>query len=282
MPIKIAVAIPKGGVGKTTTAVNLAASLVEYNRKVLLVDLDAAGACSSSLGIDVETIENDILDLLSFSKPMEKVVHKTSIEGLDLIPQKSLDYEEEFRLSNITKNVLLLRNLLSQSILKYDYFVIDCPPYLRGFTTSALAAADSIILPVKVGGFSLKALSKMFRHIDWIKTRYNGNLTIQGILPTMVERRSRIWQISERRLFRAYGNNMFYTTIPKSTAFAESAFMGKTIGQFDSGSKGANAYRLLAREVIARNKTCPAIEEINKYVEKNIDNTGSTPAVDGF
>lgn len=278
MPTKIAVAIPKGGVGKTTTAVNLAASLVEYNRKVLLVDLDSAGGCSSSLGIDLESIESDVLSLLSFSKPIDKVICKSTIEGVDLIPQKSLDYEEEFRLSNLTKNVLLLRNILDQAILKYDYFIIDCPPHLRGFTTSALAAADSVILPVKIGGFSMKVLSKVFRHIEWIRSRYNSHLSIQGILPTMVERRSRIWQISEKRLFSVYGNHMLYSTIPKSTNFAEAAFMGKTITQLYKDSKGANAYRLLAREIIVRNKTCPVIEEVNKDVEQNDTEPGTTTA----
>lgn len=271
MSKKIAIAIPKGGVGKTTTAVNLAASLATLEKKTLLIDFDPAGACALSLNLKKNETKGGVIDILSFTRSVRAVIHKTSLEYLDIIPANVVDYEDEEKINRLTSNHFLFRNIMKQEILLYDYILIDCPPYLKGMTNLVLAAADSVIIPVKSAFYSIDALKKLVDHMQWVKRNYNPGLKIEGILNTMVEIRTKAANLAERRIFKLIGSHVFNTSIPKTTKLVESTFYGKPIITFDADSAGSQAYLKLAEEVIVRNKVCPVIELENKYHLRKLD-----------
>ncbi len=259
----IAVAVPKGGVGKTTTAVNLAASLAVAEKRTLLIDVDPYGACSISLGFTPDKIHGDIFSVFSFAKSFSQVIHKTQLKYLDLIPSNVSSIQAEDRISRLISNKLLLKNILFQEALSYDFIIIDCPPYLNGMTANTLAAANSLIIPVKSGSFSINALQKMFNHLEWVKENLNSHLDVEGILLTMYEANTRMWSLTERELAGNFAKYVFNTVIPKSSAITESTFYGKPAILFNARSKGSIAYLKLADEIIIKNKTCPVIELLN-------------------
>ncbi|MFO7445266.1 MAG: ParA family protein [Ignavibacteriaceae bacterium] len=249
----IAVAVPKGGVGKTTTAVNLAASFAIAEKKTLLIDFDPAGACAISLGYDNGQIKADIFDVFSFSKSISQVIYKTDLENLDFIPTKIENVMAEERMGRITGNSLLFKHILEQLVLtSYDFVIIDCPPYLKGLTTIAMMASDSVIIPVKAGQFSISSLKKMMDYMLHLRTM-NDKLKVEGILFTMYEPRTNAWVITERELRRDYAGYIFNTTIPKSTSLTESEFYGKPAVLVKAKTRGALAYLSLADEILNKN-----------------------------
>ena len=270
MPKIISIAIPKGGVGKTSTAVNLAASLAALEKRTLLIDIDPAGACSISLNMNPENTNGGSFDLISYTHSLEQVIHKTPLEGLDFIPANVNTFEDEEKINRLTTNIMLLRNILEQQILSYDYIIIDCPPYFAGMTNLGLAASNSVLIPVRSANFSIKALQKMVHHIGWLKKNYNSHLKIEGILHTMYESRTKASIITEMKLHEIIGKYVFNTKIPKTTTIGESTFYGKPVVLFNASSVGASSYIQLANEIVVRARECPVIEMVKQANLKKI------------
>ena len=248
----IAVALPKGGVGKTTTAVNLAASLAVAEQRTLLIDMDSFGASGLSLGFTEDRIKAGIFEVFNFITGLHSAVHRTELAFLDFVPANVQSLQSEERLMRLADNRSILKNALRGLAQQYDYVILDCPPVLRGMSTNALTASDSVLLPVKSGHFSLDAVDKLFKYVDWMRDVANKSLEIEGILLTMHEPHTRVTDITVRELQSKYRSHMFQSIIPKNTILGEASFYGKPAVLYDVNSRGAVAYLALAREIIAR------------------------------
>jgi chromosome partitioning protein len=265
----IAIAVPKGGAGKTTTAVNLAASFAVAERKTLLIDFDPSGACSTYLGFESDKIEGDIFDVFAFTKHISKVIQKTELAHLDFIPINVSSIQKEERLSRLTNNIYLFNNILSsEELLSYEHIIIDCPPYIKGLTTIAMTAADSVLIPVKAGQFSITALKKMFSHIKWVKDNLNNKLKVEGILFTMFEANTKAWNMTSRELFMNFEEYILKTVIPKNIARTESEFFGKPAILFNATAKGSVAYLELAQEILSNENGSKDTLTVQPFAEK--------------
>ena len=251
----IAVALPKGGVGKTTTAVNLAASLAVAEQRTLLVDLDSFGASGLSLGFTAGRIRAGLYEVFNFITSLPNAIHTTDLEFLEVIPANVNTHQRDERLARMAENRSILKNALRPVLGQYDYVILDCPPTLRGLTTNALTAADAVLIPVKSGHFSLDAVDKMFKYLEWIRDVANKTLAIEGILVTMHEPNTRVSDITLRELQLKYRKSMFQIYIPKNTVLSEASFFGTPAILYKVNSRGAAAYMSLAREIIARKTT---------------------------
>jgi chromosome partitioning protein len=245
----IAVAIPKGGVGKTTTAVNLAASLAFTEHRTLLIDMDTSGAAGLSLGFTEANTRAGVYEIFNFISGLNTAIHKTEIPNLQVVPANVHTLLREERLMKLADNRLILKNYLRAVERDYDYIIIDSPPFLRGLTTNALTAANSVLVPVKPGHFALDAVDKFFKYVDWVREVANKMIEIEGILITSEEPNTKTSEITRRELHAKYRKHLFETTIPKSAALAEACFYGKPGLLYDINSPGAIAYLKLAREI---------------------------------
>jgi chromosome partitioning protein len=249
----IAVALPKGGVGKTTTAVNLAASLAVAEQRTLLIDMDTFGASGLALGFTQGTIKAGLFEVFNFVSSLANAIHKTEIPYLHVVPANVQSIQMEDRMLRLADNRSILRNALRSVAQEYDYVILDCPPFLRGMSTNALTAADSVLIPVKPGHFALDAVDKLFKYLEWIRDVANRSIDVEGILLTMYEPNTRVTDITIRELHAKYRKYLFETTIPKNTILSEASFYGKPAILYDVSSRGSAAYLTLAREIIARN-----------------------------
>ncbi len=246
----ISVVIPKGGVGKTITAINLAYALAKNKKRTLLIDVDSSGQCASALGFSEQNIKGDLLDVLSFNKSFKSVIHKTENPNLDFIPMRKLSYNDEKRLANLSSRESLLSDLMGSEVYGYNYVIFDCPPTLIGTTTNVLIASDSVIIPVKPAKFSLNEVERIMEHITYIREHYNEKLEIEGILITMYEYNTKVAFRIKKELMLRYPNFMFKTSIPKNIQVSESTFLGKPVIAVNPTAKASIAYMNLAQEIM--------------------------------
>jgi len=246
----IAVALPKGGVGKTTTAVNIATAFAQSDKKTLLIDMDPSGACASSLGFNRDKVKYDIFNVLQYTCSLSKAIHQTEYSSLDFIPVKQLSYIEEIRLGKILTNEQLLGNILKPEAFSYDYVVIDCPPYMVGTTNAALMAADSVIIPITPGLYALEAIKRILERLKTIRKNYNRNLRVEGILLTIYEYNTKVSFATKKELFKSYPNLIFSTSIPKNATVGEASLHKKPVIVYDPSAKASKAYLNLSREII--------------------------------
>jgi len=246
----IAVALPKGGVGKTTTAVNIAIAFALSEKRTLLIDMDPSGACASSFGLSRDDVKNDIFKVLQFSSTFQRAIHKTEYPFLDFVPVQQLSYVDEIRLGKILTNEQLLGNILRPEAFSYDYVIIDCPPYLVGTTNAALMAADSVIIPITPGQYALDAVKKILDRLKTIKKNYNRKLKVEGILLTIYEYNTKVSFATKKELFKSYPNLIFNTSIPKNTTVGEASIHKKPVIVYDPTAKASKAYINLSKEII--------------------------------
>ncbi len=250
----ISIAVGKGGVGKTTTAANLAACFAVAEKKTLLIDFDPSGSCSDCFGFSYERPVNGIFKVLSFTRTIKQVVQKTDLAYLDFIPSDINSPETEDRLLKITNNSYLFKNILgSYELCDYEYIIIDCPPSLKGLTTIALNSSSSVLIPVRAGQYSILALRKMFDYYYWIKKRNNPDLRIEGILRTMYESDTIAWILTDKELNDNFKDHLLQTVIPKNITLTESEFYKRPAVLFNLKSKGSQAYLRLAEEIFSKN-----------------------------
>lgn len=248
----VAVANQKGGVGKTTTSINLSAALAEYGRRVLLVDFDPQGALSVGLGINPLGLDRTVLDLLLGQARLDDVLLKTSIPGLDLLPSNIDLSGAELALANEVAREQTLARVLADAVPDYDFIIIDCQPSLGLLTVNALTAADSVLIPLQCEYFALRGVGLLSDIIAKVRDRLNPRLQIEGIVGTMHDPRTTHSREVLERIESAFGEKVFRTTIGRTVKFPDASVAGQPITAFAASSTGAQAYRQLAREVLSR------------------------------
>jgi len=248
----IAITNQKGGVGKTTTAINLAASLAEANQKILLLDFDPQGNATSGFGIELDEAENTIYNVLTDECSMDEAILVDVIDNLDLIPSDmNLAAADIEFVSQEDKN-LILKNLLTPYKNKYDYIIIDCPPSLGTITVNALTAANSVIIPIQCEYYALEGLNQVLNTISIVQQGLNKDLVVEGIVFTMYDGRNKLSQQVVETVKENYNGNIYETLIPRNVRLAEAPSHGLPITLYESSSTGADSYRKLAAEVMSK------------------------------
>lgn len=250
----IALANQKGGVGKTTTAINLAASLATLEKKVLVVDADPQANASSGLGIDIRNIECSIYECLINKVPAKQAVHSTSVKGLDIIPSHIDLVGAEIEMLDMPNREKIMREALSTIKDEYDYILIDSSPSLGLITVNSLTASDSVIIPVQCEYFALEGISKLLNTIKIIKSNLNPKLDIEGFLLTMFNSRLRLSNQVYNEVKKHFRELVFETVIQRNIRLGEAPSMGLPVIMYDAESTGAKNYLALAQEIINRNE----------------------------
>lgn len=249
----IAMCNQKGGVGKTTTTVNLAAALAEYGRKVLIVDFDPQGAASAGLGINAHELDETIYQHLVSARPdVREIIHPTEVPGLDVVPANIDLSAAEVQLVGEVAREHALTRVLAPVLDEYDAIVIDCQPSLGLLAVNALTAAHGVIVPLEAEFFALRGVALLVETIQKVTDRLNPRLQLDGILATMVDMRTLHAREVVERVRETFGDKLFTTMISRTVKFPDATISGEPITTYAPGHPGAEAYRRLAREVVAR------------------------------
>ena len=249
----IAIANQKGGVGKTTTAINLSACLAESGKKVLTIDTDPQGNTTSGLGVDKDELENTVYELMLDECTIKESLVKTEFENLDLIPSNVNLAGAEIELLGINEKEYILKNAVDYIKDDYDFVIIDCPPSLNMLTVNALTTANTVLVPIQCEYYALEGLSQLLHTISLVKERLNENLQIEGVVFTMYDARTNLSLQVVENVKNNLDTTIYKTIIPRSVRLAEAPSHGLPINKYDSRSTGAESYRMLAKEVIDRN-----------------------------
>lgn len=248
----IAVANQKGGVGKTTTTINLSACLAEQGQKVLVIDVDPQGNTTSGLGIDKNNTENTVYELMLGEALIDDCIYKSVMDDLDVIPSNVNLAGAEIDLIDIDDREYILKKIVNSLKEKYDFILLDCPPSLSMLTVNAMTAANTVLVPIQCEYYALEGLSQLIRTINLVKQKLNPELEIEGVVFTMYDARTNLSLQVVENVKANLKQTVYKTIIPRNIRLAEAPSHGLPINLYDSKSAGAESYRLLAEEVIHR------------------------------
>ena len=248
----IAIANQKGGVGKTTTSINLSSCLADLGKKVLLVDIDPQGNATSGVGIIKQNLENTVYELFLDECTISECLTKSVVDNLNVLPSNVNLSGAEIDLIGVENREYILKNVLDQIKDLYDYIIIDCPPSLNILTVNAMTAADSVIVPIQCEYYALEGLSQLIHTINLIQDRLNNDLEIDGIVFTMYDSRTNLSSDVVENVKSNVHINIYDTVIPRNVRLAEAPSHGMPINLYDTRSTGAESYRMLAAEVMSR------------------------------
>ena len=250
----IAIANQKGGVGKTTTCINIAAYFAAFGKRVLIIDNDPQGNASSGMGIEKHKVKRSVYSLIVGDCEVRDTIVHTSVDGLDIIPSNIDLAGAEIELVSLENREKLLKRALEPISDDYDYIMIDCPPFIGLLTLNALTAANSILIPMQGEYFALEGLSQLMNTIKLTKKILNPSLEIEGVVVTMFNSRTNLVNSVAEEITHYFGKKAFSTRIPRSVRLAEAPSFGMPISQFDPTSTGGIAYKNLAEEMLNRNR----------------------------
>ncbi|MEA2078103.1 MAG: AAA family ATPase [Candidatus Marinimicrobia bacterium] len=246
----VVIANQKGGVGKTTTAINLASSLAVMEKRILIVDIDPQANASSGLGLDIANIDKTIYDVLLERVPYKEAIQKTFLEYLDVLPANQDLVGAEIEMVNIMSRETRLRKVLKNSKKEYDFIFIDCPPSLNLLTVNSFTAGDSVLIPIQCEYFALEGLTQLLNTIRLIQKNLNPHLDLEGIILTMYDSRLNLSKMVEQEVRKYFGDKVYKTIISRNVRLGEAPSYGQPIISFDIHSSGAMNYMKLAEEFV--------------------------------
>lgn len=248
----IVVANQKGGVGKTTTSINLSASLASLGKKVLVIDMDPQGNTTSGLGVEKDEVENTVYELLLGEKTIQECLQPEIFENLSILPSNVNLAGAEIELVGVEGKEYLLKNALDEIKGDYDFVVIDCPPSLNTLTINSMCAGDTVLVPIQCEYYALEGLNQVLKTVELVRKKLNPQLELEGVVFTMYDARTNLSLQVVESVKSNLNQTIYKTIIPRNVRLAEAPSHGKSINLYDTRSTGAESYRMLAAEVISR------------------------------